>query len=152
ICYALVDSLTLHSSYSSVRLESFLFTEQALRDAKARLKPGGVFAMYNFYRQGWVVARLQRLAESALGGRPLVFSMPPQELIAPDDDQRDRITVLMVGLGEGTIVDAIRAKFEAEGPLWLGSLATYHAHSAPPGFRTAEPGGSGGGSILEIAP
>ena len=58
VCYAVVDSLALHSSYSSVRLESFLFTEQAFRDIKARLKPGGVFAMYNFYRQGWVVGRL----------------------------------------------------------------------------------------------
>ena len=32
ISYAVVDSLVLHSGYSSLRLESFLFTEQALRD------------------------------------------------------------------------------------------------------------------------
>ena len=32
ISYALVDSLVLHSGYSSLRLESFLFTEQAFRD------------------------------------------------------------------------------------------------------------------------
>ena len=32
ITYALVDSLVLHSGYSSLRLESFLFTEQAFRD------------------------------------------------------------------------------------------------------------------------
>ena len=57
----------LHSSYSSVRLESFLFTEQAFRDVKAKLKPGGVFAMYNFYRQGWVVGRLVKLAETVFG-------------------------------------------------------------------------------------
>ena len=34
ITYALVDSLVLHSGYSSLRLESFLFTEQAFRDIK----------------------------------------------------------------------------------------------------------------------
>ena len=34
IAYALVDSLVLHSGYSSLRLESFLFTEQAFRDVK----------------------------------------------------------------------------------------------------------------------
>ena len=50
--YALVDSLVLHSGYSSLRLESFLFTEEAFRDVKARLKPDGAFVMYNFYRQG----------------------------------------------------------------------------------------------------
>ena len=66
ISYALVDSLALHSSYSSVRLESFLFTEQALRDVKAKLKPGGVFAMYNFYRQGWVVGRLVEAGRESL--------------------------------------------------------------------------------------
>jgi spermidine synthase len=52
VVYALVDSLVLHSGYSSLRLESFLFTEQAFKDIKARLMPNGVFAMYNFYRQG----------------------------------------------------------------------------------------------------
>ena len=50
--YALVDSLVLHSGYSSLRLESFLFTEQAFRDVKAKLKPGGVFAMYNYLPAG----------------------------------------------------------------------------------------------------
>ena len=62
----MVDSLALHSSYSSVRLESFLFTEEAFRDIKARLKPGGVFIMYNWYRQGWLVCRLAKLGRVGL--------------------------------------------------------------------------------------
>ena len=52
--YALVDSLVPPLRYSSLRLESFLFTEEAFRDIKAKLKPGGAFVMYNAYRQGWV--------------------------------------------------------------------------------------------------
>ena len=55
IIYALVDSLVLHSGYTSLRLESFLFTDQAMRDIHDRLNPSGVFAAYNYYRQGWVV-------------------------------------------------------------------------------------------------
>jgi SAM-dependent methyltransferase len=145
ICYALVDSLTLHSSYSSVRLESFLFTEEALRDVKSHLKPGGVLAMYNFYRQGWVVARLVRLAEAVFGGHPLVFSMPHQDVIAPDDDQRDRITLLLAANGPATIVDTIRAQFDAEGPLWLADQGGYHS-------REDRPGPGGPGSPLKIAP
>ena len=39
--YALVDSLVLHSSYSNIRLESYLFTEQAFRDVRRCLKPDG---------------------------------------------------------------------------------------------------------------
>ena len=73
VVYALVDSLALHSSYSSVRLESFLFTEQALKDVRAHLKPGGVFVMYNLYRQGWLVGRLAKLAERAFGAPPWWF-------------------------------------------------------------------------------
>ena len=99
ISYALVDSLALHSSYTSVRLESFLFTEQAFRDVKAKLKPGGVFAMYNYYRQGWVVGRLVKLAENVFGSRPLVISLPYQDIIASSNNQRGNITFLLVGNG-----------------------------------------------------
>ena len=65
--YALVDSLVLHSGYSSLRLESFLFTQQAFDDIAARLKPNGVFAAYNFFRQGWIVGRIDKMAEQAFG-------------------------------------------------------------------------------------
>jgi SAM-dependent methyltransferase len=119
VSYAVVDSLALHSSYSSVRLESFLFTEQAFRDIKAKLKPGGVFAMYNFYRQGWVVGRLVKLAETVFGSTPIVVSLPYQDVIAENNNQRDYITFLLVGDGASAVVDAIRSRFAAEGFFWL---------------------------------
>src|SRR5205823_12586938 len=81
VIYALVDSLVLHSGYSSVRLESFLFTEQAFRDLKDHLKPGGVVAIYNYYRQGWVVGRLAKLMGRVFGTEPLVLSLPYQDAI-----------------------------------------------------------------------
>src|SRR5256885_16576030 len=37
--YALVDSLVLHSGYSSLRLENFLFTREAFEDVRRTLKP-----------------------------------------------------------------------------------------------------------------
>ena len=40
IVYALVDSLVLHSSYSNIRLESYLFTKQAIDDVRKRLQAG----------------------------------------------------------------------------------------------------------------
>jgi SAM-dependent methyltransferase len=139
ISYALVDSLTLHSSYSSVRLESFLFTEQAFRDVKAKLKPGGVFAMYNFYRQGWVVGRLVRLAEKVFGSRPVIFSMPYQESISPSDDQRDFNTFVLVGNGQSPVVESIRSKFASERFFWItgvpgvGILNSYFSPTPPVG-------------------
>ena len=50
--------------YSNIRLESYLFTEQAFDDIKRVLKPGGVFVTYNFFRQGWVVERVAAMAKS----------------------------------------------------------------------------------------
>jgi SAM-dependent methyltransferase len=70
ILLALPDSLTLVQGQSSVRLESYLFTEEAVRSAREHLAPGGVFAMYNWYRQDWLVDRYAETLAS-------VFDQPP---------------------------------------------------------------------------
>lgn len=142
ISYAVVDSLALHSSYSSIRLESFLFTEDAFRDIKAKLKPGGVFAMYNFYRQGWVVGRLVRMAERVFGTRPLVISLPYQERIGPTNDQRDYITFLLVGNDESKVVDTIRARFEKSRFFWLCDQP--RLNESVNGFGPVPPSGAAG--------
>jgi hypothetical protein len=121
--YALVDSLVLHSGYSSIRLESFLFTRQAFADVKRTLKPGGVFAMYNYYRQGWVVGRLAKMAQEVFGLEPIVISLPYQATISPADNQANHITFLLVGVpdasGRNPTIDAIRAKFVDNGSFRL---------------------------------
>jgi SAM-dependent methyltransferase len=76
VVYALVDSLILHSSYANVRLESFLFTEEAFADVQRVLKPGGIFIMYNSYRQGWIVERVAAVAEQVFGCAPVILSFP----------------------------------------------------------------------------
>jgi hypothetical protein len=115
VTYALVDSLVLHSGYSSLRLESFLFTEQALRDVKARLKPGGVFAMYNYYRQWWVVGRLARMAGGSSG--PSRWSSPcPTGEIGPGTPSH--YTVMLVGDAGSADLEAIRAAL-GRAPFWL---------------------------------
>lgn len=70
ILFALPDSLTLVPGQSSVRLESYLFTREAVQAAREHLKPGGVFAMYNYYREPWLVDRYANTIGS-------VFSEPP---------------------------------------------------------------------------
>lgn len=70
ILFALPDSLTLVSGQSSLRLESYLFTLQAMQEARDHLKPAGVFGMYNFYREQWLVDRLARTLEVAYGHAP----------------------------------------------------------------------------------
>jgi hypothetical protein len=70
ILFALPDSLTLVPGQSSVRLESYLFTREAVQAAREHLEPGGVFAMYNYYREPWLVDRYANTIGS-------VFSEPP---------------------------------------------------------------------------
>ncbi|SDL07345.1 spermidine synthase [Tessaracoccus oleiagri] len=72
ILFALPDSLALVSGASQIRLESFLFTEEALASARARLTDDGVFSMYNFYRESWLIDRLGGIAQNAFGHAPCV--------------------------------------------------------------------------------
>ncbi|QNE20936.1 spermidine synthase [Kribbella qitaiheensis] len=72
ILLALPDSLTLVNGASSLRLESYLFTQQAFESARKHLKPGGAFAMYNYYRETWLIDRLASTAQEAFGHKPCV--------------------------------------------------------------------------------
>jgi len=70
ILFALPDSLALVNGASQIRLESFLFTAEALREARDHLSDEGVFAMYNYYRENWLIDRLGNTAQQAFGHAP----------------------------------------------------------------------------------
>ena len=82
ILFALPDSLTLVSGASSLRLESYLFTLQAAQTARDHLAPGGAFAMYNFYREQWIVDRLAGTLDDAFGHAPCVYAVPQVTALA----------------------------------------------------------------------
>lgn len=67
------DSLTLLSTASGIRLESFLFTQEAFSEVKAHLTPNGIFVLYNFYWQPWLVDRLGTMLEQTFG-RPTIIA------------------------------------------------------------------------------
>lgn len=72
ILLALPDSLTLLQGQSSVRLESYLFTEEAVESYRDHLAPGGTFAMYNYYREPWLVDRYAATLQGVFGQPPCV--------------------------------------------------------------------------------
>lgn len=72
IVFALPDSLTLTSAFSSLRLESFLLTEEAVGAARERLDDDGLLVLYNYYRQDWLVRKLAGMVETAFGTPPFV--------------------------------------------------------------------------------
>jgi hypothetical protein len=75
ILFALPDSLTLVSGQSALRLESYLFTQQAVEAAKAHLSPGdGVLALYNYYRTTWLRDRLANTMQVVFGHTPCAIT------------------------------------------------------------------------------
>ena len=72
ILFALPDSLTLVAGQSSLRLESYLFTREAMESARDHLKPDGLFGMYNYYREQWLIDRLGRTLEETYGRPPCI--------------------------------------------------------------------------------
>ena len=74
VIFAQTDSLSLVTSTSNLRLESFLFTREAFSAVREHLTEDGIFVLYNQYRQGYVVDRIARGLELAFGSPPLVSS------------------------------------------------------------------------------
>jgi hypothetical protein len=120
VIYALVDSLVLHSGYSNLRLESFLFTKEAFEDIKARLQPGGVFAVYNLFRQGWIVGRIDRMSEEVFGTKPVAISLPYVASIRPEDQEFGRLTLILAGANSPSLA-AIQQQFEKHESFWINS-------------------------------
>ncbi len=72
VVFALIDSLTMQSSFSGVRLESYMFTEESFRAVRDRLAPDGLLVVYNYFREQWLVDRLANIAANAFGQEPRV--------------------------------------------------------------------------------
>lgn len=109
VIYALVDSLVLQSGYSNIRLESYLFTEQAFADVQKCLKPkSGLFVMYNFFRQGWIVTRIHASLTRVFGTEPLVLTLPPKQQVHSNENF-DGFTVFFAGSPEA--LSELKTKF-----------------------------------------
>jgi len=72
IVYGLLDSHTLLSQASSVRLDSFVYTVQAMREARARLKPGGMISLAFSVMNDQLGRKIYLMLQEAFDGRPPV--------------------------------------------------------------------------------
>src|SRR6266508_594945 len=71
VVFALIDSLTVQSSFSGVRLESYMFTQQSFEAVRDHLSPRGVMVLYNYFREKWLVDRLANTAAIVFGREPI---------------------------------------------------------------------------------
>lgn len=77
ISFGLVDSHTVLSSMSSIRLESYLYTVESLRDVTRLLKPDGLAAMsFVIGSHEWQGQRLFNTIVRAAGAPPIVVDLP----------------------------------------------------------------------------
>ena len=72
VVFALPDSLTLVSTSANIRLESFLFTTEAFADVRDHLDENGIFVLYNYYREPWLVAKIEAMLRDAFDGEVIV--------------------------------------------------------------------------------
>ena len=131
IIFALVDSLVLHSSVSNIRLESYLFTSEAMADVRRSLKPDGLFVMYNYFRQVWIVSRLAKTLGGVFGRPPVVLTLPYRERLTAGQ-RSEGFTVLL----EGARAQAVERAFEEHGSYFVES-GVAPSPSSPNGFRPA---------------
>jgi spermidine synthase len=132
ILYALVDSLVLHSGYSNIRLESFLFTRQTFEDVRNHLKPNGNFVIYNYFRQGWLAARLQKGLDEVFGaGNSLILTLPFRAVIEPEKSTFGDFTIFFAGA-----TGDLRHAFEQRPQYWLRN-DNPPGPSSPNGFQQA---------------
>ena len=91
IVFGLLDSHTLLSSMSSLRLDSYVYTLESLEQARAHLAPGGHLALAFAASVGgwdWLAARLYQMVASTFGEEPVALTLG-----------YDVSTLFMVGLG-----------------------------------------------------
>jgi predicted membrane-bound spermidine synthase len=106
IIFALTDSLVKVSSMSQLRLENYLFTEQAVKRAFDLLSNEGDLFFYNYYREQWVVDKLAAMIQRATGFNPVKWV-----------NKDDMFAVLCVGKKPGQ-----------PGSKRLGSFHQRHSH------------------------
>jgi SAM-dependent methyltransferase len=87
VVFALIDSLTLQSNFSGVRLESYMFTRESFEAVRDHLQPDGLLVIYNYFRERWLVDRLANTAA-------LVFHQEPRVHVHED---RAYLGVLLAG-------------------------------------------------------
>ena len=68
-----LDSHSLFSAMSSVRMDNFVYTAEAFAELKRHLKPGGVLAVTFTIHEQWIADRLAQLFSGTFGYPPLVY-------------------------------------------------------------------------------
>lgn len=73
IVFGTLDSQTLLSGMSSVRLDNYVYTVESFAAARQRLRPGGSLVVYHMSPEPYIGAKIHQMMAEAFGAPPGVF-------------------------------------------------------------------------------
>ena len=77
VCFGLLDSHTMLSSMSTLRLDNYVYTAEALRAAWERVKPGGVLTIsFGIFHTKFIADRMMQNLRLATGQEPVAVDFP----------------------------------------------------------------------------
>lgn len=94
VIFGLLDSHTQFSSFSNLRLDNYVYTQESLEDAKALLKDGG-FIFITFAGDAmkiWIGQRFYMMLKNVFGEPPIAFNAGKMALISGDGISRERLS------------------------------------------------------------
>lgn len=96
VCYGLLDSHAMSSAMSTLRLDNYVYTEEGIRAAWQRVKPGGHLTLALACNSGqWFVDRLYWTVAKATGREPIALLTPLHGA-----------TVTFIVPNDGTVLDS----------------------------------------------
>ncbi len=96
VCYGLLDSHAMSSAMSTLRLDNYVYTEEGIRAAWRRVKPGGHLTLALACNSGqWFVDRLYWTVAKATGRDPIALLTPLHG-----------VTVTFIVPTDGAVMDA----------------------------------------------
>ena len=75
IVYSLLDSHTTSSYYTNIRIDNYVYTQEAINAARRLLKPDGTFIIKFQVDTPWIAGRLHLLLSQAFGHPPLQLDL-----------------------------------------------------------------------------
>jgi len=94
IVFGLLDSHTQFSDYSNMRIDNYVYTEEAFRQARGLLKPNGIMVVKFEVRAPWtwMGQRFDAMLQDVFGRTPIIFyarhlgGLPPATVFIESDD------------------------------------------------------------------
>jgi spermidine synthase len=85
VIFCLLDSHTEFSAYTNMRLDNYVYTREAIHEARSLLKPGGILILKFEVRAPWtwMGQRFYAMLESEFGRAPVVYLAPMTGTMVP---------------------------------------------------------------------